>query len=290
MKQIELMLVLVVLTSACVGQTGDVMQNMLTLDVVKGGAEDIAITAKVPEFARTNQDFNWQLIARPTSTVRDFRIEVYDHCLFENKGTESFTSDKILPNNTQTFTLTYHTPALNSDRTCTVYFTSSYLSNSTLSTTVAVLKETEFMQRMQAGTLGEIPITTWSSTSPLELSVSWGPDSQPLLDNSQNQLHIGYANKGTGAIAKLDAGQVIIQVPENIEPSGQMPCDDYSWNPGTRTLTLNRQIDFIQKKAKTSTCTFTAKADQPVDSESLVVSAEYGYSIDGSVNMQLLSR
>lgn len=289
-KELGILLLLVVAASACVGQTDGVLQSVMTLDVIKGGAEDITITAKVPEFARTNGDFNWQLLAKPTSTVRNFQIAVYDRCVFENKGTESFSSAEILANNTQTFTLTYHTPAIEFDRTCPVYFTASYLSNSTLSSTVVVLQETEYVQRRQAGTMGDIPITTWNSRSPLELSVSWGPDGQLMLENSLNQLHITYANKGAGAIAKLEAGQVIIRVPENVEPDGQMPCDDYTWDTGTRTLTLNRQIDFVQKRAKTSTCTFRAVTDQPVDSESLVVSAEYRYSIDGTVNMQLLSR
>jgi len=301
-KEFGLILIAVVFSSACVGQTDNTIQNVLTLDVVKGGVEDIAISAMVPEFARMNQDFNWQLLVRPSVMVRDFAISVYDRCVFENTGIDSFAKAELRPNNTEIFKLTYHTPQVEFERSCPVRFNASYISNATLTTSVSVLQDTEYMLRRQAGTLKDIQENTWKSASPLVLSISWGSEGQPLLDNSVNQMYIDYRNNGDGTIERLEGGpveilgsettpgQVIIQVPGNLEPSGELPCDDYTWNPYDRTLTLNRDIDFIRKEAKRSTCTFTAKATQPVDSKSLVVFATYRYAIDGSMSIPLLAR
>jgi len=287
-NELGLALLMVVLAAGCVGQTDGVMQSMLTLDIISGGAEDMAISAKVPEFARTEKDFNWQLIAEPAITVRDFGIGVYDRCSFSNVGQESFSLPAIPANNTQIFTLTYRTPKVEFEKTCKVYFSANYTSNATLSTTVAALQDAEYMQRKQAGSLGDIPTSTWKSRNPLELSISWGPEGMPLLDSSSNYMYIDYRNAGNGAIPNLKPGQVMIQVPANMGDG--ISCDDYSWNAGSRTLTLSRQLDFLQKQAKRSTCTFTAKASQPVDSATVVISAAYRYIIEGSVGIPLLAR
>jgi hypothetical protein len=298
-KMPGLIVMAVILAAGCVGQSSGVIQNILTVDVVKGGVEDITITAKVPEFARAENDFNWQLIAEPAVTVKNIDITVYDRCVFQPVKMAPEENCKIaaqdvcsLPeiwaNNTQIITLTYHTPAVGFERTCPVMFTANYLSNATMSTTVAVLQEVEYMQRKAADKLGEIPIKTFTSLNPLQLQVSWGPEGQPLLHLSSNQLHIDYSNAGTGTISRLEPGQVVITVPANMGDT--FDCDDYRWDASTTTLTLSRQLDFVRNKAKRSTCTFIAKASQPIDSQSLVITAAYRYSIDGQVSIPLLAR
>jgi len=282
----------VIMTSACVGQGGGVIQNVLTIDVVKGGIEDMTIQAKVPEFARANGDFNWQLVSEPVITVKEFGIEVIDRCQFVNKTPDSLALPEIRANNTQIFTMTYHTPQVEFERPCPVSFKATYTSNATMSTTVAVLQEVEYMQRKAAGKLDEIPIRTFTSRNPLQLTVSWGPYGQPLLHGSANQLYIDYSNAGTGTIARLEPGQVVIQVPANM--GNDINCDDYSksaaWGNGDRTLTLSKQLDFLRKEAKRSTCTFIANASQPIDSQSLAITATYRYQLEGTVSIPLVAR
>jgi hypothetical protein len=287
-KTLGLTVLAVIMTSACVGQGGGVIQNILTIDVVKGGVEDMTIQAKVPEFARANGDFNWQLVSEPVIMVKEFGIEVIDRCQFVNKTPDSFALPEIRANNTQIFTMTYHTPQVEFERPCPVSFKANYMSNATMSTTVAVLQELEYAQRKAAGKLDEIPIRTFTSRNPLQLTISWGPYGQPLLDSSANQLYIDYSNAGTGTIAMLEPGQVTIQVPANM--GNDINCDDYSWDATKRTLTLSKQLDFLRKEAKRSTCTFTAKASKSIDSQSLAITATYRYQLEGTVSIPLVAR
>ncbi len=278
-----------VFISACVGQDGgDVLKNVLTLDVIRGGAEDLTVQAKVPEFARANRNFSWQLVAQPVPTVRDFSIKVADRCVFQNMGKESFSEAEIRGNNTKIFTLKYHTPEVEFERACPVLFMADYRSDFKMSTTVAVLDDVEYMQRKAAGKLGEIEVSTWSSRSPLQITVSWGPEGQPFLSDSRNQMYINYRNTGSGTIAKMEREKVVIKVPSNM--GGSFICDDYGFDAEKRELVLSKDLDFVRKEAKKSTCTFTAKAGQPIDSQGLVLSAEYRYQVEGTVEIPLLAK
>jgi hypothetical protein len=290
MRKIAVLMLLAMLTSACVGQGGGTIQNILTLDVVKSVAEEMNIQAKIPEFARANSDFNWQLTVEPVQTVRELNIGVIDRCQFQLKegGKDNFSIPVLPANNTETFSIAYHTPSIEFERPCPVVFAVNYVSNATFSTTVAVLQEVEYLQRKAAGTLADIPINSHASQNPLQLAISWGPDGQPILDNSSNQLYVDYTNTGSGTITKLSTGDVVIDVPENM--GNDINCDDYAWDNIRRKLTLNTQLDFIQKATKRSTCTFKAKAGQPIDSQSLAVSATYNYTLEGTISVPMLAR
>jgi len=280
------LLVVILLISGCVGQEGGAFVSMLNIQLIGGGPEDTVITAKVPEFARKDRDFNWQLVVEPSVDIRDVKIEVYDTGLFEpwegSKG--PFFKDLIKANNTETFSLKYHMGDPGLAEETKIKLRMFYSSNSSISTTVAVLSEVEYFERKSAGTLGEIPITTWASTNPLKISVSWS-DQQPLLDSQEVQMYIDYQNTGKGFIEKLGPGDVYFVIPGNLEFRA---CDDYGLE-GNR-IVLKREIDFVQKRAKRSTCTFKAKASEAIDSRSIVGIAIYRYEIDEEVRVPIIRK
>jgi len=284
-KRAVFLLATIVVLGGCVGQSGGAMLSIMDIQMSGGGVEDMTITAKVPEFARSGGVFGWQLVVQPTVDVKNFRFEIYDHGLFMAVSGENIigTSD-INANTTKTFPLTYTMGDAGLAESTDIKMRSFYVSNTTISTTVAVLSEVEYFQRKAQGKLGEISVSTWSSTNPLELTVSWS-DPMPLLDAQAVQMYVDYQNSGSGFIEKLGIGEVTFIVPENIQ---FVTCDDYKLEGNS--ITLKRDLDFVQKQAKRSTCTFKAKASGTIDSRSLVGTALYTYEIDSEVTVPIIQK
>jgi len=153
-----------------------------------------------------------------------------------------------------------------------------------MTTTVAVLKEVEYFQRKAQNKLGEIPVTIWSSTNPLKVTVSWSDD-MPLLENQEVQMYVDYKNEGTGFVGTLNPGDVTFTVPSNLK---FVTCNDYELN-GDK-IVLKQPIEFVQKKGKKSTCTFTAVANTTIDSQALLGNALYNYELDSTVTVPIIQK
>lgn len=270
--------------SGCVGQNGGAIMSIMDIRMSGGGSEDMTVTAKVPEFARSNSDFNWQLVVQPSIDIKDFRTEIYDTGLFKAAEGQDIKADTIHANTTKIFPLSYKMGDAGLAEKTDIKMRSFYRSNVTISTTVAVLSEVEYFQRKAQGRLSEIPVYTWMSTNPLQLTISWS-DTMPLLDAQAVQMYVDYQNTGSGYVEKLMPGEVTFVVPTNIE---FVSCDDY--NVTGNKLVLKRDLDFLQKRAKRSTCTFKAKASGTIDSQSLSGMALYSYEIDSKVTVPIIQK
>ena len=165
-----------------------------------------------------------------------------------------------------------------------IKFRMFYTSNASISTSSIVLSETEYFERKAQGTLGNIPVTTWTSTNPLRLSVTWS-DEQPLLDEQEVQMYVDYQNLGKGFIDKLEVGSTYFVLPGNLE---FQTCDDYKLEGNN--IVLKRELDFLQKRAKISTCTFKAKGTGIIDSRSMVGAASYTYEVDTKVTVPIIQK
>jgi len=283
-KRAVLLLFAIVILCGCIGQDAGEQVKILDFQVTGGGVEDVTVTAKMPEFSRKDRDFGWQIVAQPTVDITDFRAEVYDRGLFTNLTPDEVSADSINANTTKLFPISYRMGDPGLAEKTDIKMRSFYKSRAMTSTTVAVLNEVEYFQRKAKGTLGEIQVSTWSSTNPLLLTVSWS-DPMPLLDAQEVQMYVDYQNLGDGYIEKLNTSDVTFTVPENLE---FMSCDDYKNEGGS--LILKRDLDLLQKRAKRSTCTFKAVAAGPVDSRSLTGTAAYNYEIDGTVTVPIIQK
>jgi hypothetical protein len=283
-KILALAAALVIVASGCTGQGGNnVIQQILKIDVVSGGVEDINIRAEMPEFARANTDFNLHVLVTPSVPINNLDITFYDRCggLFTAKDNDNFKESFIESNRTKTYETTYTMGETQVDK-CTVRFKTAYTSNMTLSQGVIVLTETEWFEREQAGTRKDITASSYSTTNPLRIAASFSQD-QPLIDQANVKMYLDYSDEGTGIIKNLNPSEVKIKIPGNLE---LISCDDYNVEGGS--LVLNKEKIFINKKASRSTCEFKTKASQAIDSRPVFVEAIYGYEIDSSFDVNIL--
>ena len=298
MKNSVLAIIFVVAAAGCVGQGGDVLKSIIDVPVLTsaGTSEDLTITAKIPEFARQNRNFNWQIVAQPTTDIKDFSIDVYDTCKFTPVSDDDIpTPVEIKANRTKTYTLTYSLGTIDFEGDCAVKFKTEHKVEATASATVIALSDTEWQQRKSDGTLSELPVSTYNSNSPLKVSIGWSEDPR-FLDASTIQMYVDYSNLGSGSIRNLAAGSVKITIPSNLKITDPK-CDDYIQTsvgvpPENYTvLELSKSIDFVAKKAKRSTCNFKVDASgETIKSQSITAVAEYNYETDNSVKIPLLKK
>ena len=277
-------LLLVLSTAACVGTAGQGsgIPAVFKVDIIRGGTEDITIQAEIPEFARPDREFDWQIEATPAQEISKLSVNVFDRssCTFTNSTPDSWYAETIKSNRTTVFKTNYVVGKVDFEKDCIIGFKATYSSNSSAGSTVAVLQENDYMEMERTGKLGEIPISSWNSVSPLEIGIR-GLD-QPLIDNQRADIHIDYSNTGKGNIEALEPGSVIINLPGNL---ASPDCDDYSQT--AEGLVLKRRLEFIDKVAKSSSCTFVAKAWLPIDSRPLGISAAYVYQLQQQVTIKV---
>ncbi|MEM5804624.1 MAG: hypothetical protein QXU82_02130 [Candidatus Aenigmatarchaeota archaeon] len=282
-KILVLAAALVIIASGCTGQGNNVIQEVLRIDVVGGGVEDISIRAEMPEFARPDRDFNLHLLVTPAVDINNMDIVFYDRCggLFAPKNSDEFKEGLMLANRTKAYETTWTMGQTQVDK-CTVRFKTAYTSNMTLSQGIVTLTEAEWFEREQQGTRKDIAVASYRTTNPLRIDVSFSQD-QPLIEQATIRMYLDYADDGTGIIRNLQPGDVKIKLPGNLELVG---CDDYALSGGA--LALNKQKSFINKKASRSTCEVRTKAGQIVDSRVMIIEALYGYEIDSYFNVNIL--
>ncbi len=293
-KSFVLPVLLSTLIAGCVGQGGDVLKSLIDVPLLTASAtEDVNIYAQVPEFARQNREFNWHIVVQPSIDIKNFAVDIYDACKFEDKSNAEEKSalknpQEIKANHTKIYTLTYSLGMIDFEGECEVRFKTSHKATATASTTVIALSDTEWQQRKARGTLSALPINTYVSSNPLKVEISWSEDPR-FLDQSTIQMYVEYRNAGSGSIKKLESKAVNITLPKNLELADPN-CDDYSYDVDKRELILVRSLDFIAKKAKRSTCTFKTKAAGDIDSQSIVATADYVYETDNSVKIPMLKK
>ncbi len=277
-------LLLVLSAAACVGTAGQGtgVESLFKVDILRGGTEDITVEAEIPEFARPDRSFDWNILITPSQDITGLKVGVFDRssCPFTNSSADSWGPGNARANRTARFPTTYGAGKADFEKDCVIKFKVSYSSNSSSGNTVAVLQEQDYMEREREGRLGEIPISSWSSVSPLNIGIR-GLDS-PLLDGQRVDMHVDYSNTGAGTIESLEPGSVEISLPGNL---ASPDCDDYVLTDGR--LVLDRRLEFNDGTAKSSSCTFNASASGPIDSRPLGVSAEYDYQLLQQVTIKI---
>ena len=282
-KTLVLAAALIVIASGCTGQDGNVLQQILQIDVVTGGVEDISIRAEVPEFAREGRSYTWHVLATPSIDISDFRFSVYDRCggLFTALTDDTFSEESIMANRTKTFEINYMFGETQAD-SCKVRFKTTYTSNMSMSQGIVVMTESEWMEREQKGTRKDIPVHAYSTVNPLRMEISFSHD-QPLIEEEDVRMYIDYYDEGTGIISSLEPGDVKIEVPKNLE---FITCDDYKVEGDM--IILDAEKKFTNKRGTRTTCEFRTKAEQPIDSRTMFIEALYGYELNSDFTVSVL--
>jgi hypothetical protein len=222
----------------------------------------------------------FQITNKANYDLEDVSLNLYDTCVFEGGGSEPIGTLKSNRTNSTKWALTSKPITLSRD--CNIKFALSYNGKFTFYQDVVVLSQSEYNIRLLDGTLHNIPIKTSSSSSPLQISLTFSED-QPLLENTDVNAQISYAYTGNGFI-DVGAGDVKINLPSpsNLEVSGDYCRGDYDDG-----LSLRESLKFINKRASPTTCTFGAKASDMIDIKLLTITADYTYTIDGSVPVRV---
>lgn len=226
----------------------------------------------------SNVTLIFQITNNANYDLEDVSLNLYDTCVFNEVGVESI--GKLKSNRTTTKSWTLKSQEITLSRDCKIKFAVSYKGKFTFYQDVVVLTQSEYNIRLSQGTLHNIPIKSSFSSSPLQISLIFSEE-QPLLENTNVDAQINYAYTGNGFI-DVGAGDVIINLPSNLEVSGAGCRGDYDSG-----LSLISPLKFINKKASPSTCTFKAKTSQLIDIKLLTITADYKYTIDSSVPVRV---
>ena len=146
MKNSVLAIIFVVAAAGCVGQVDNALKSVIDVPVLTsaGTSEDLSITAKVPEFARQNRNFNWQIVAQPATDIKNFSIDVYDTCKFTPvSGDDIATPVDIKANRTKIYTLTYSLGQIDFEGDCSVKFKTEHKAEAAASATVIAFSHTQ---------------------------------------------------------------------------------------------------------------------------------------------------
>ena len=274
-----LLLIVIVLTSLCANMPNLPFLNVPSQSVTSGieaSNEDIYVNVNaLPTEVSGGGSITlyFQIMNKANYNLEDVSLNLYDPCVFNNGESKENPIGPLKPNRTSSWSWPLQSDIITLNRDCELKFTVSYKGKFTFYQDVAVLSQPEYNTRLLQGTLKNIPITSSFSSSPLQIFPTF-TEEQPLLDGSNYDMKINYAYAGNGFINVTD---VEIKVPDNLQVSS---CKDYT---GTGTLSLNKILKFINKKASSSLCTFTTKASQLIDIKSLTITATYIYTIDSSV-------
>ncbi|MEM5872441.1 MAG: hypothetical protein QXD55_01075 [Candidatus Aenigmatarchaeota archaeon] len=221
--------------------------------------------------AERNVNIYFELRNKNNYDLKNVSLLIYDPCIFTGETSKSIGDIKA--NRTYSFSLKLTAGKTDLDKNCNIKFKIEYNAENSLFQDIAVLTKSEYEQRELAGTLSNIPIQSFYPDSPLRITLSFSDD-QPFMENENYYLYLDYYNKGGGFI-EVKKGDIKITAPSNVK---DFSCKDYDSN-----LAINRNLNFINNRASTSTCSFTAIATQPTDIKSFAITTSYKYILDGSI-------
>jgi len=156
--------------------------------------------------------------------ITNFSLSVYDMCAFGSGTLDIWKNVTIDSNRTKSESVSLKAGDVDFDNDCVIKFMADYVGKVTKTQSVAVLTESEYYQKEQAGKLGEIPMTSTSTSNPLSILLSFS-EGQPFISGEENYMYIDYSYSGDGYIDKISVDSIKIRFPNNMK---NVSCNDYS--------------------------------------------------------------
>lgn len=277
-----LLLLLVLLNSGCVfpGQRAQIEYGYAS-----AATEDLSLTveafpAEVKQEKSTSLYFTVE--NKQQFDIESAAVSIYDTCLFTGETTKDIGT--LGYDDTETWSWRYTAGKTEFEKDCNIRFKLAYIAPLNIYQTIAVLQEAEYQQELRSGEISKIDIQQYSTSNPLKISLSFS-DPQPFIDNTDLYIYIDYTNTGSGFIDKLEKGDITIKIPDNL---ALQQCNDYR-QEGSK-LILDKDLTFINNRAKQSLCKFKTKSAQPKDLKTLTITANYKYELDNSIIIKIKPR
>jgi len=272
MKYLSLLLISIILISGCI-EFPETKQSTFGFSENIANSDVYLSISSLQNETKTgrNVTLRFNVTNKRGSDIEDIEVNAYDQCAFS--GEYLYNIDVIEPNRTKIWNWKWLTEDVQFERECEIKFKTDYYSEFILSQDIVVLSETEYYSREQAGTLSDLEPLSSSTSSPLSIQLTFS-DYQPFLDGDSISMNIKYSNIGGGFV---DVQSIEMRIPDNLEGN----CNHYV--KSGNIYTLDKGLTFYNNEAPQSTCIFTLKASQPIDVNSIQLTAYYKYSFDNSM-------
>lgn len=269
----------VVLVSGCVANFPFAQQASLANPTVTSETQDLVLKAEaVPLEVRSGKKLDLYFELDALKDLKDVSFNITDACLFSGNYAGVFEKQDIKENRTRDFKSVLTAGNVNFDTDCQIRFRSNYSASLIAAQDIIVLDDAEFLDEQRTGKIGERVARFSSTDNPLQITISFSSQ-QPFENDTEEFMYMQYY-AGSG-LEKLSKSSVQFTAPNNVK----IVCDDYTAE-GNKFV-LNRDLVFIDGRAKKSTCKLTTGAQQPVDSKTIQLTANYKYAIDNSINVKI---
>jgi hypothetical protein len=280
MRHVAILAILSVLSlSMCTGMPdmdffgGNVSEAGFT--TIESGSQNLFMAVEVvPSQVKSGRSVTLRFSIQNNNPydIEDVSISVYDMCVFTGESSKDLGDIKA--NRSAEETIKLESSEIDLDRQCDIKFMISYNAQQVFTQDFAVLSASEYEQMELAGTIGTIPVSSFSQSGPLTVTMRLS-DEQPLVDGEEYYLYIDYYSSGEGVI-EVGSGDIAIHKPSSIS---DFECDDYY----SSSLKISKSLSFVSGRAQNSVCSFTAESSSPMTIGTMTVTADYSYKVYGSV-------
>jgi len=295
MKKIILILLPIVLISLC-SYLPDLQLPFLTGNTqvasIDSGSPDLFLNVET-----TSTDIKggrsvqviFELRNKQNYNLSSVKLVVYDHpCFVSGEPSPAFNKSDcgnggtLRANQSCIWSWRWDSEATDVDRQCSIKFLVTYKAKNSIYQDIAILPETEYLQRQVANTLSNIPVHSSSASGPLNVYLTFS-EAQPFIAGEEGYgMYINYNNVGNGFFGNM-SGKIKLTAPDNIK---NLSCGtDYDSN-----LTLNKSLDFINGRSVPTNCNFdTISFDTisapAIDIKSLSIGVDYTYTLYNSISI-----
>jgi hypothetical protein len=273
----------VVAVSGCIANFGGTQNAEFSILPVITSTQDLILKGEaVPQEVRSGKDLEMAFEIDALRDLRGISFAVTDSCLFSgDSGT--FERQELKANRSTSFRMTMTAGGTDLGIGCRIKFKTAYSSTLLAKQDIIVLDDAEFIDEQRTGGIGAKSPKFDSTSNSLQVSFAFS-DPQPFENDVNEFMYIDYSNVGPGILDSLKAGSVQFTAPSNVK----MTCDDYAAQGNS--FVLNRDLTFMEGRAKKSTCKLLTKANQPSDLETLQITANYNYMIENEFDVKIKPR
>jgi len=292
MKKIILILLPIVLISLC-SYLPDLQLPFLTgntqIASIDSGSPDLFLNAET-----TSADIKggrsvqviFELGNKQNYNLNNVKLVVYDHPCFVSgeplpafNKTDCGNGGTLRANQSCIWSWRWDSDTSDMDRQCSIKFLVTYEAKNSIYQDIAILPETEYIQRQLAKTLSNIPVRSSSAAGPLNVYLTFS-EPQPFIANESGYgMYINYNNAGNGFFGNM-SGKINLTAPDNIE---NLSCANYSKSGSI--LTLNKKLDFINGRSVPTNCNFSTISAPTLNIRSLSIGVDYTYTLYNSISI-----